>query len=113
MTDIEKRARHVRAAAVVAMQYQHSLCSVIIREGNDGEKIASLMRKRDSAIARFNARLTAALTPPEGYVLVPVVCTDAMGDAAYSAAGSPTDGWYGFEEMWDAAIAARPEVPRG
>lgn len=60
----------------------------------------------------------AALTPPEGFVLVPVVPTEAMLDAEHAA--SEIHVGYGEDyyvenpkEVWAAMIAARPEVPDG
>lgn len=44
----------------------------------------------------------AALTPPEGYVLVPVILTQEMEDAGYPADTA--------QEGWAAMLAARPEV---
>lgn len=41
----------------------------------------------------------------EERISVPRKATDRMGNAAYSAAGCPSD-WFGFDEMWDAAIRA-------
>lgn len=61
----------------------------------------------------------AALTPPEGYVLVPVEPTEAMVDRATweevgghcssctAWAASPSDA----RRVWAAMLAARPEVP--
>ncbi|WP_252275262.1 hypothetical protein [Pseudomonas subflava] len=39
--------------------------------------------------------------------VVPKVATDEMDQAAFEAAGSPSD-WYGFAEQWTAALAASP-----
>lgn len=48
-----------------------------------------------------------ALTPPEGWVLVPMTCTDEMYDAALVE--------YPYDNVpsaaWEAMIAARPKVP--
>jgi hypothetical protein len=74
------------------------------------------------------AAIRAALTPPEGYVLVPVEPTDEMlGDGAESRPMlpfTPLGEWEAFEAMsgceqgrhkarlcWSAMLAARPEVP--
>ncbi|WP_286068827.1 hypothetical protein [Stenotrophomonas sp. 57] len=51
--------------------------------------------------------VVAALTPPEGYVLVPVDLSSSMAEAAWAALAA--DG--SFEEIWTAMLAARPEVP--
>jgi hypothetical protein len=39
---------------------------------------------------------------------VPKVATDAMEQAAFEAAGSPSD-WWGFAEQWAAALAVAPK----
>lgn len=81
MSEIEKRARELLK----------DLCAVPIREGEDGEI----------------ALIVAALTPPEGYVLVPVDpdCTELPNYIAGT--------W--SRRNWEAALedltAARLEVP--
>lgn len=40
-----------------------------------------------------------------GMVQVPREPTDRMSQAAFEAAGSPSD-WCGFDEMWRAAVEA-------
>lgn len=67
-----------------------------------------------AAAKRWNTR--AALTPPEGYVLVPVEPTEAMLDAEHATAEIHDE--YGEnryvenpEKVWAAMLAARPEVP--
>ncbi|PZS42745.1 hypothetical protein [Stenotrophomonas maltophilia] len=52
--------------------------------------------------------LRAALTPPEGYVLVPVVLPDPMLDALYRAEGDMSDA--DMQSLWADILAARPEV---
>jgi len=47
---------------------------------------------------------------PEGWQLVPVELTDAMSDAIYKELGSPTDGWYGFDDSYRAMLAAAPKL---
>lgn len=47
---------------------------------------------------------------PEGWQLVPVELTEAMGDAIYKELGSPTDVWYGFEAAYRAMLAAAPKM---
>lgn len=62
------------------------------------------------AVDRFAVRaIVAALTPPEGYVLVPVEATEAM----YTEGQNAGDGhdWSGPADVWAAMLAARPEVP--
>lgn len=53
--------------------------------------------------------IAAALTPPEGYVLVPVEPTESMQIAAEKA--NPWLIRYEAPEIWAAMLAARPEVP--
>ncbi len=53
--------------------------------------------------------IRAALTPPEGYVLVPMVPTKAMVDASVPAASQDQTGRR-QRAVWDAMLAARPEV---
>lgn len=57
--------------------------------------------------AAINA-IAAALTPPEGYVLVPVTPTPGMVDAPL-VMDSPTND--GTLRTWAYMLAARPEVP--
>ena len=47
---------------------------------------------------------------PEGWQLVPMELTDAMGDAIYKELGSPTDGWYGFDDAYRAMLSAAPKL---
>ncbi|KRG43036.1 hypothetical protein [Stenotrophomonas geniculata] len=56
--------------------------------------------------AAINA-ISAASTPPEGYVLVPVGLSSSMAKAAWATLAD--DGSFG--EIWTAMLAARPEVP--
>ncbi|WP_285317197.1 hypothetical protein [Stenotrophomonas maltophilia group sp. Smal35] len=56
--------------------------------------------------ASINA-IAAALTPPEGYVLVPVEPTDEMLLAAHRADTTRAP----ITSRWLAMLAARPEVP--
>ncbi len=51
--------------------------------------------------------IAAALTPPEGYVLVPVEPTDEMLLAAHRADTTRAP----ITSRWSAMLAARPEVP--
>lgn len=88
MNEIERKARELLAAEIG----QHIL----------------LMGRRSGMTFMNNAALRAiiaALTPPEGYVLVPVIPDDAMYKAA--AALGP-DAF--LAEQWAAMLAARPEV---
>ncbi|MHC1670492.1 hypothetical protein ACODUO_15130 [Stenotrophomonas maltophilia] len=51
--------------------------------------------------------IIAALTPPEGYVLVPVEMTEAMQRAG---AGIVCTDVEEIRQVWAAMLAARPEV---
>lgn len=50
------------------------------------------------------------MSVPDGFVLVPVEPTEKMSNAAFHAAGSPSN-WMGLDEIWGATISACPEVP--
>ena len=54
-------------------------------------------------------RFPAALTPPEGYVLVPVIPTKQMMDSAVPRRAQDQTGRT-ERSIWDAMLAARPEV---
>ncbi len=63
----------------------------------------------EDVIDRWNRRIAATKAQTvDGYVLVPLEATPEMSQAAYKAAGSPSD-WYGFEDMWAAALSALPK----
>ncbi len=52
--------------------------------------------------------IIAALTPPEGYVLVPEALTEPMLDVMWRAEGDMRDS--DMQSLWAELIAARPEV---
>lgn len=91
--DVEQRARGLLAKKYTA-----------------GGLTADSERIRDGDLDRLErqavAAIIAALTPPEGFVLVPVDLTQEMLDA----------GWYAEEltadvpTVWAALLSARPEV---
>lgn len=69
---------------------------------------------RNEELVRAERALIVALTPPEGYVLVPVEPTPKMVDATWH---HPIDSDGGIESqntrnqrIWSAMLAARPEV---
>ena len=97
MDAIEKRARDLLAAAYEADGMG----------GRAGEirNPAQYMEKPDR---RALGCIIAALTPPEGYVLVPVEPTEAMQIAVEKA--NPWLIRYEAPEIWAAMLAARPEV---
>ncbi|MBA0284447.1 hypothetical protein [Stenotrophomonas maltophilia] len=95
MDAIEKRARELLAAAYEA-------------DGMGGRaweirNPAQYMEKPDR---RALGCIIAALTPPEGYVLVPVEPTDDMLLAAHRADTTRAP----ITSRWLAMLAARPEV---
>ncbi|HGM5514546.1 TPA: hypothetical protein ACKPYU_000821 [Stenotrophomonas maltophilia] len=95
MDAIEKRARELLAA-----EYERF----------DLPGTAAVVRNGEYDLNPSMRALVAALTPPEGYVLVPVELPD-IGDAPGFAEGHYS------RSSWQAAIAdlqwlaARPEVP--
>ncbi|MDG9939678.1 hypothetical protein N7670_09790 [Stenotrophomonas maltophilia] len=92
MDAIEKRARELLAA-----EYE--------RIGNHnaaGDARRGLYQPEIAAVV-------AALTPPEGYVLVPLEPTEKMLDALYRAEGDMSDD--DLRSLWGDVLAARPEVP--
>jgi len=102
MKDIEKRAREL-----LAIGYE--------KDGLPGR--AAQIRDRSAYVEQPDRRalqaISLALTPPEGYVLVPVELPVEMEIAFMEA-------WVSkrrciddpdMQDAWDAALAARPEVP--
>ncbi|ENM0054898.1 hypothetical protein AB6M49_003112 [Stenotrophomonas maltophilia] len=109
MDAIEKRARELLAVVLHEMYPDDAGKRYVI------DKL--LVDELDLVSARGAIRaIIAALTPPKGYVLVPVRPTDAMKDAvesikmphAYLRTGIRIAD---FHERYSAMIAARPEVP--
>ncbi|HEL5052587.1 TPA: hypothetical protein UOA92_000343 [Stenotrophomonas maltophilia] len=98
MNDIEKRARDLLAAEYERSGYGGSAEG--IRSGDDCA--------HDLEDASVRA-LIVALTPPEGYVLVPVELVAAIEDLTliYEAGGDIDSKLSQVEGL----IAARPEVP--
>jgi len=94
MDAIEKRAREL-----LAVQYP----------GDCGYETREWIMEGKYGDAEAIAAIIAALTPPEGYVLVPVVPTQEMLSACESqwVVGSNVDM---ARREWAAMIAARPEV---
>lgn len=95
MDAIEKRARELLAA-----EYYDRGHLTLSNEILDGKHLV------DDAILRTIIR---ALTPPEGYVLVPTVLPEKMLDALYCAEGDMCDD--DMQKLWQQLLAARPEVP--
>lgn len=92
MSDIETRARELLAAEYERFDLPSTAAGV--RDG--GYDLSPSMRA-----------LVAALTPPEGYVLVPVEPTGRMIDAGILAYDGKC------ESSYVAMLAARPEVTGG
>ncbi len=94
MDAIEKRARELLAAQVRDLE------------------VGGVMNAFDDLFVPESAAvqaIIAALTPPEGYVLVPVKLTEKMLDALYTAEGDMSDD--DMDDLWNQVLAARPEVP--
>lgn len=100
MDAIEKRARELLAAQIETRQPR---VAKMLRVG-------WLLTDFVPAVQDAVAAIIAALTPPEGYVLVPVVPTKQMMDAAVPASSQDQTGRR-QRATWDAMLAARPEVP--
>ncbi len=100
MDAIENRAREL-------------LASHLRGKGWTGEFAAEVLQDRPADVRISGAdaieALVAALTPPEGYVLVPAVPTKPMVDAAVPAASQDQTGRR-QRAVWDAMLAACPEV---
>lgn len=122
--DGQATADHVAHDLKMVERARAMLASEYFRQGWS-EFDAALGSARDRVAI---ATIIAALTPPEGYVLVPVEPTEDMcGDGAESKPMrpfTPLDEMEAFEEMtgceqsrhvaklcWAAMLAARPEVP--
>lgn len=95
MDAIEKRARELLAA-----EYERF----------DLPGTAAVVRDGEYDLNPSMRALVAVLTPPDGYVLVPMVPTKAMVDASVPAASQDQTGRR-QRAVWDAMLAARPEVP--
>lgn len=100
MSVIEQRARELLAAEFEARGLVDAA-----RELRSADSTASM----EPGFAASVAAIIAALTPPEGFVLVPVEMTEAM-----QIAGEKANRWlirHEMPEAWAAMLAARPEVP--
>ena len=96
MDAIEKRARELLDAELRKLGLHEDAYHVGCGAGLD--------RNDQAAISAIDA----ALSPPEGYVLVPVEPTEAMQIAVEKA--NPWLIRYEAPEIWAAMLAARPEV---
>lgn len=95
MNDIEKRARELLAAEIEKLE-GYKLSAASIRAGSHlGPRLAAC-----------HAAIIAALTPPEGYVLVPVEPTDAMRDVLLDMLTNCRT----VTDSYGQLLAARPEV---
>lgn len=95
MNAIEKRAR-----ALLAKEHRQD------QRRAKGIRIGHKSVSRDDHLAV--RAIIAALTPPEGYVLVPVVLTEPMLDVMWRAEGDMKDS--DMQSLWAELITARPEV---
>ncbi|WP_312237325.1 hypothetical protein [Stenotrophomonas sp.] len=96
MNDIEKRARELLAG--IAREFGQPEYAYHIGCGGR-------LDRRDKKLI---GPIIAALTPPEGYVLVPVVPTEAMVEAF---TGFRPVHRTSFACRYEEMLAARPEVP--
>ncbi len=104
MDEIEKRARQIYADQF---------------PGDCGYETREWIMEGKHGDAETIQAIICALTPKEGFVLVPVDPTDAMLDSPSDVeVGCPT--WAGSQyccnrsearDIWGAMIAARPEIP--
>ncbi|HEY8331554.1 MAG TPA: hypothetical protein VIO83_09540 [Pseudomonas sp.] len=96
MSDIENRAREL-----LAEQY---------RNGGASAAASEILAGRSSWPNQMAlAAIVAAIAPPQGYVLMPVVLPEPMLDVLWSAEADMRDA--DMQDLWSALIAARPEVP--
>lgn len=96
MDAIESRARKMLAAQYTGAYGEQVNC-VLVENGG-------VMNSHQAAALKA---VIAALTPPEGYVLVPNIPTQEMVEALADAAGSTlADAGLAYRD----ALAARPEV---
>lgn len=100
MSDIEKRARELLAA-----EYELRGSPRMAAEIRSTE----LEYFGDSDFAGAIRAVIAALTPPEGYVLVPAEPTPAMSAAGLCVSEAEHDP----AGVYRAMIVARPELPHG
>lgn len=107
MSEIETRARDL---LVTLLQEQHGWVGALAAEAL-GESPAKVRISGSDAIKA----VAAALTPPEGYVLVPEQLPVEM-EVAFMEAWTSKRRCIDDPEMqdaWSAALAARPEVAGG
>lgn len=97
MDAIEKRARELLAA-------EWEKCGDVGRNVARGLCAGASLPMDVPAIRA----IIAALTPPEGYVLVPKVLTEDMLNVIYTAESDMSDD--ALQELWTDIIADRPEV---
>lgn len=98
--DIETRARELLADQIETVQ-GYALAAQELRDG--------VVLDGYSMLPAALSAIRAALTPPEGWVLVPQVLPEQMLDALYCAEGDMSDDE--MQELWQQLLAARPEVP--
>lgn len=75
------------------------------------DRPACIKAQRDELVRKYVEVPTAErVRVPDGMVLVPAEPTGEMSQAAYEAAGCPSD-WFGFDEMWAAALSTFRHAP--
>lgn len=109
MDAIEKRAKELLASCLD--EWGHHQEAENVREDEDLEsydfELCIIGQLLLFGFETGSGREASPLTPPEGYVLVPVGLSSSMAKAAWATLAA--DG--SFEEIWTAMLAARPEVP--
>lgn len=100
MNEIEKRARELLADGLRRSFPEDTARRLVIAQ--------LLADELDQISARVAVKaLAAALTPPEGYVLVPMSATERMRLAGWKVIDNKGDRAH---QVWEAMLAARPEV---
>jgi len=92
---IEKRAREL-----LAKEHRQD------QRRAKGIRVAHKTVSRDDRLAV--RAIVAALTPPDGWVLMPAVLPEPMLDVLWRAEGDMKDA--DMQSLWAELIAARPEV---
>nr|WP_313470793.1 hypothetical protein [Stenotrophomonas geniculata] len=96
--NVEQRARELLAAEIEKIEGYKLAAQIrakLVAQIRAGSQLGPIM-------AVCHAAIIAALTPPDGWVLMPRVLTEEMLQAGYPADDAQT----GYEAM----VAARPEV---
>jgi hypothetical protein len=79
------------------------------REGRNTDTPDGAAQKCISAIEAIIREARSTLTPPEGFILLPVKLPEKMLDVLYTAEGDMSDA--DMQDLWDQLVKSRPEVP--